>query len=66
MSIYIIQTFVSLRDFALSNEKLANKVTQLENKISEHDDVLITLIREVKQLVDNTKSKNNKPKMGFI
>ena len=35
MSVYIVRTFVRLREMALTNEKLARKVEQLESLVAE-------------------------------
>ena len=37
MSVFIIRAFVRLREMALTNEKLARKVDQLENRVSDHN-----------------------------
>ena len=55
-----------LREFALSNEKLAHKVDQLENRVSEHDEILTELIREIRQLIEAPMPKVKKRKIGFI
>ena len=66
MSVYIVRTFVRLREFALSNEKLARKVAQLENRVSDHDDLLTELIREIRQLIEALMPTMKKRKIGFI
>ena len=66
MSVYIVRTFVRLREMALTNEKLARKVDQLENRVSNHDDLLIELVREIRKLIDTPNSKRKKRSVGFI
>ncbi len=66
MSVYIVRAFVRLREFALSNEKLAHKVDQLENQVGEHDQILTALIREIRQLIEAPIPKLKKRKIGFI
>ena len=66
MSVYIVRTFVRLREMALTNEKLARKVYQLENRVSDHDELLIELVREIRKLIDTPKPKDSKPSIGFI
>jgi cell division septum initiation protein DivIVA len=66
MSVYIVRAFVQLREFALSNEKLARKVEQLENQVSEHDEILTELIREIRQLIESPVPAEGKQKIGFI
>jgi hypothetical protein len=66
MSVFIVRTFVRLREMALSNEKLARKVDQLERRVSDHDEVLIELVREIRRLIDIPKPKGEKRSIGFI
>ena len=66
MSVYIVRAFVRLREFALTNEKLARKVDQLDSKVSEHDEILTELIREIRQLIEAPIPKLKKRKIGFI
>lgn len=66
MNVYIVRASVRLREMALTNEKLARKVDQLEKRISEHDDTLIELVREIRQLLETSKSKGKKHLIGFI
>jgi hypothetical protein len=47
MSVFIVSAFVRLREIALANEKLGRKVDQLEKRVSDHDEVLIELVREI-------------------
>lgn len=66
MSVYIVRAFVQLREMALTNEKLAREVDQLERRVSEHDEILIELVREVSKLIEAPKSKEKKLPIGFI
>ena len=66
MSVYIVRAFIRLREVALTNEKLARKVTQLEKRVSDHDEILIELVREIRQLIETPKPKGKKRSIGFI
>jgi hypothetical protein len=66
MSVYIVRTFVRLREMVLTNEKLARKVDQLENRVSDHDEILIELVQEIRKLIEAPKPKGNKQSIGFI
>jgi len=66
MSVYIVRTFVRLREMALTNEKLARKVDQLENRVTNHDELLIESVREICKLIDTPKPKRKKQLVGFI
>jgi hypothetical protein len=60
MSVFIVRTFVRLREMALTNEKLSRKVDQLEKRVSDHDEILIELVREIRKLIDAPKPKGKK------
>jgi len=66
MSVFIVRAFVRLREMALTNEKLPRKVSQLENRVSDHDEILIEIVREIRQLIEAPKPKGNKKSIGFI
>jgi hypothetical protein len=42
---------------ALTNEKLSRKANQLEKRVSDHDEMLIELVREIRKLIDAPKPK---------
>ena len=65
MSVFIIRAFVRLRELALNNEKLAMKVEQLENRVSDHDEILLDLIEEIKKIIDTPKPIK-KNVVGFV
>ncbi|HJX31281.1 MAG TPA: ORF6N domain-containing protein, partial [Thermodesulfobacteriota bacterium] len=66
MSVFIVRAFVRLREMALAHEKLRRKVDQLEKRVSDHDEVLIELVREIWRLIETPELKGRKPKIGFI
>jgi len=66
MSVFIVRIFVRLREMALTNEKLSRKVNQLENRVSDHDEILIELVREIRKLIDTPKPKGKRHSIGFI
>ena len=66
MSVFIVRAFIRLREMALTNEKLAHKVDQLEKRVGDHDEILIELVHEIRKLIDAPKSKNTKRSIGFI
>jgi hypothetical protein len=66
MSVFIVRTFVRLREMALTNEKLSRKVDQLEKRVSDHDEILIQLVREIRKLIDTPKPKGKTRLIDFI
>lgn len=66
MSVFIVRTFVKLREMALTNEKLARKFIELETRVSDHDEILIELVQEIRKLIDSPNPKGKKRSIGFI
>jgi hypothetical protein len=66
MSVFIVRAFIRLREMALTNEKLSRKVGQLEKRVSDHDEILIELVREIRTLIDTPKPKRKPRSIGFI
>jgi hypothetical protein len=66
MSVFIVRAFIRLREMVLTNEKLSRKVDQLERRVSDHDEVLIDLVHEIRKLIETPKTKDQRKKLGFI
>lgn len=66
MSVFIVRAFIRLREMALTNEKLGRKVVQLEKRVSDHDEILIELVQEIRRLIESPEPKGKKSKIGFI
>ena len=66
MSVFIVRAFVRLREMVLTNEKLSRKFDQLEKRVSDHDEILIELIREIRKLIDTPKPNGKRKSIGFI
>lgn len=66
MSVFIVRAFIRLREMVLTNEKLARKVAQLERRVSDHDEVLIDLVHEIRKLIEAPNAGVQKKKLGFI
>ena len=55
MSVFIVRAFIRLRKMVLANEKLSRKFAQLEKRVSDHDEILVELVREIRKLIDSPK-----------
>ena len=64
MSVFIIRAFVKLRKMVLSNEVLSRKFEKLEDQVTQHDTILISLVKEIRNLIESPRQKNNN-QMGF-
>ncbi len=65
VSVFIVRAFVKLREMAMTNEKLSRKFQQLERRVSEHDEILVELVSEIRNLLDSPKPEEGKGKIGF-
>ena len=66
MSVFIVRAFVRLREMVLTNKKLARKVDQIERRVSDHDEILIELVQEIRKLIEAPKPKSKKQSIGFV
>ena len=59
MSVFIIRAFVKLRKMVLSNEVLSRKFEKLEDQVTQHDTILISLVKEIRNLIESPRQKNS-------
>lgn len=52
VSIFIVRAFVKLREAIAGHKELSHKITQLEQKLKDHDEQILVLIEAIKQLMD--------------
>ena len=45
---------------------ITKKVSQLETRVSDHDEILIELVRQIRKLIDTPKPKRKTRSIGFI
>ncbi|MGC3981307.1 MAG: hypothetical protein QM808_08620 [Steroidobacteraceae bacterium] len=64
MSIYVVRAFVRLRELLISNKELAQKLAELERKVSTHDQAITEIIKIIRQLTALPEPK--KPSIGFV
>ncbi len=50
VSVFIIRAFVKIRKVISEDKELARKITQLERRMTEHDDQLIQIVQALRQL----------------
>ena len=63
MSVFIVRAFVRLREILYSQKELAEKITELEHKIGDHDASINAIISTIKQSTSSP-AKNSK-RIGF-
>ena len=72
MHIAIVRAFVALRQVALQNKQVAEKLRALEERIGEHDTQLHLIYETIENLLDKkaeemseTENWKNRPRIGF-
>ena len=63
MSVYVVRAFVQLRDLLLSQKLLAEQVSKLERRITQHDNSLADIIDALRSLM--VKPASAKRQIGF-
>ena len=64
VSVFIVRAFVKLRRTISEHKELARKISQLENRLADHDQQILTLVQAIKQLM-NPKPPPKKRRIGF-
>lgn len=62
-SIQVVRAFVKIREVLSTHTKLAHKLTELENRIENHDEEIHTIFEAIRQLM--TPPEMKKRKIGF-
>ncbi|MCX5727035.1 MAG: ORF6N domain-containing protein [Candidatus Saganbacteria bacterium] len=64
ISIYIIKTFVKLRQMLSTHKELAQKLAELERKVEAHDGGIKSIFEAIRQLMQP--EEKSKKKIGFL
>jgi hypothetical protein len=64
VSVFIVRAFVKLRQTISLNKDISQKVTRIENRLADHDQQILSLVKALKQLID-TKPLPKKRRIGF-
>jgi hypothetical protein len=64
MSIFVVRTFVRLREILASNEELATRLDELERKLATHDQAITGILKAIRELMTPPPSK--KRSIGFV
>ena len=52
VGVYIVRAFVRLRRFIAEHKELSRKVSQLERRLADHDEQILTIIQAIKELIN--------------
>jgi len=64
VNIAIMRAFVKLREFLLTHKELAGKITELEQRVGEHDKDIVAIFEAIKKMIELPKAPE-KPAIGF-
>ncbi|MFA4948061.1 MAG: ORF6N domain-containing protein [Candidatus Krumholzibacteriia bacterium] len=64
MSVFVVRAFVRLRAFLATHKELAEKLAELECKLSSHDEQIVAIIDAIKRLMAPP-GKADKRRIGF-
>jgi phage regulator Rha-like protein len=64
MSIFIIKTFVRLRQILATHKELDQRLRELEDRVGAHDNKIIEIITAIRQLMEPPKKETKK--IGFV
>jgi len=64
VSVFVVRAFVKLRELAATTRELEVKLTELERKVTHHDDHIKALVTAIRQLMQPPEPKK-KGRMGF-
>lgn len=64
MGIHVVRTFVQLRSLLSSNKELAQKLNELERKLTSHDQAIVGILNTIRELMNPPQPK--KRPIGFV
>jgi len=59
VSVYVVRAFVKLRELLTSNKELAEKLELLERKLETHDQAIVGILNQIRQLTNTLKRGPN-------
>jgi ADP-glucose pyrophosphorylase len=64
VSVFIVRAFIKLRQFIAGQKELQRKISQIEKRLTDHDEQIIELVNLIKKLL-NPKQPPKKHRIGF-
>ena len=65
VSVYVVRTFVQLRNLLASNQEVMRQLTELGKKVSSHDQAIAGLINAINELMSPPEPPSKRP-IGFV
>lgn len=66
LSVFVVRAFLNLRRLALTHKDLADKLAELERRVTGHDDSIRQLVSAIRQLMTPPSSDKPKRRIGFV
>ena len=64
MSVFIVRAFVKLRRLLAEHKELSRRISQLENRLADHDEQILTMVHAIKELI-NPEPPPKRRRIGF-
>ena len=64
ISVYVVRAFVKMREIVLANQQLAEKLDELDRRVSKHDKTIAEIIEAIRQLMLPAETSGKRP-IGF-
>ena len=64
MSVFIVRAFVKLRRFLAEHKELSRRISQLENRLADHDEQILSMVQAIKELI-NPELPPKRKRIGF-
>jgi hypothetical protein len=64
VSVFIVRAFISLRRFISNQKELQQKLSEIEKRLTDHDEQIVELVNLIKQLL-NPELPPKKRRIGF-
>ena len=64
VSVFVVRAFVKLRELTMAHKDIRHKLSELEQKVTGHDQAIAGLINAIRELMTPSEPKKKRP-IGF-
>ncbi len=61
MSVFVVRAFVRMRKVMAAHEQMAEKLAELEQRVTGHDEAIQSLVRTIRQLMASPRAPSSRP-----
>jgi hypothetical protein len=65
ISVFVVRAFVRLRVMVAANKELANKLDELERRVSHHDEAITNIVKAIRELATPPEPSPRR-RIGFV